>query len=142
MRRLKLFLVLIFLVGTIGVSAELALIGHVEGTVQWVPFVLLGLAVLAIGAHAARPTPRLLLPVRAACSLLVVGSVLGIYFHLDGNAEFERERDPDGRGVSYWMTVASGATPALAPGALAQIGLIGLAYAWPSLHRPTKEDRT
>jgi len=142
MRTLKRFLMLALLVGTIGLSAELALIGHVEGAIQWVPFVLLGLLAIAIGAHVAHPTPRLLLAVRVASVLLVVGALFGIYVHLDGNAEFERELHPDATGASFWMDVASGATPALAPGALAQIGLIGLAYAWPSLHRPTKEERT
>ena len=69
------------------------------------------------------------------------GGLLGLYLHLRGNAEFERELHPAAAGWTLWWDALRGATPALAPGALAQLGLVGLAYAWPTLHRSHEEEQ-
>jgi hypothetical protein len=69
--------------------------------------------------------------------LYVAAGVLGVYLHLRGNFEFERERDPSLGGSALLWEAMRGATPALAPGALAQLGLVGLAFAFrhPALRR-------
>jgi len=66
---------------------------------------------------------------READGVLVVGA-LGIYFHLRGNVEFALERDPSLTGAGLIWKALRGATPALAPGALAQLGLLGLLFSY------------
>ena len=48
--------------------------------------------------------------------------------HYRGNAEFELEMMPALGGLDLFWKSMQGATPALAPGAMVQIGLVGLAY--------------
>jgi hypothetical protein len=60
---------------------------------------------------------------------------LGIYFHLKANVEFELELHPSMAGLELIVETLKGAMPALAPGAMAQLGLIGLlvCYRHPAL---------
>jgi hypothetical protein len=61
--------------------------------------------------------------------LFVVAGALGIYYHYAANVEFQREVDPSLVGTAlFWKAMAAKAPPALAPGSMAQLGLIGLAY--------------
>ena len=60
---------------------------------------------------------------------LLVGA-WGVYLHLHGNVEFALERDPSLSGAKLIWKALRGATPALAPGALAQLGLLGLLYTY------------
>jgi hypothetical protein len=67
----------------------------------------------------------------------VVAGAVGVYLHLDGNYEWALERNSSMRGGELAWEILSGATPALAPGALAQLGLLGLAFTFrhPALAR-------
>jgi hypothetical protein len=60
---------------------------------------------------------------------LVIGA-LGVYLHYRGNVEFATERDPSLTGLRLLWKALRGATPSLAPGALAQIGLLGLVFTY------------
>jgi hypothetical protein len=62
-------------------------------------------------------------------TFLLVG-LLGVILHLKGNIEFATERDPSLSGIKLMWKALRGATPALAPGALAQLGLLGLLYTY------------
>ena len=77
-------------------------------------------------------------------ALCVVTGAVGILLHYRGNVEFELERDGSIRGLRLFWEAIRGATPALAPGALSQLGLLGLAYTYrhPSLStsNDTSED--
>ena len=127
MRRLLLGAILVGMVGTIG---ELYLLDHYETAWQVVPMAALGVGILLVGLVLVRPTRG---PVRALRLLLlaylVVGG-LGIWRHYLGNAAFELERHPDLRGLTLLWEAARGATPALAPGTMVQIGLFGLIALW------------
>jgi hypothetical protein len=70
----------------------------------------------------------------AAC---VVAGAVGFYLHMRGNFEFELESNPSLRGAALVWEALKGATPSLAPGALAQLGLLGLvaAHRHPALRR-------
>ena len=72
---------------------------------------------------------------------LVIG-ILGVFLHLKGNVEFALERNPSLSGASLAWKALRGATPALAPGALAQLGLIGLLFTYrhPALVRPNERE--
>jgi hypothetical protein len=125
--------------GIVGLLVELFLLEHTESATQWIPVValLLGLAVAV--AVAIRPTPRRLAVFRAMMAIFVVAGALGLVLHFRGNLEFELENDPSLRGMALVWEALRGATPTLAPGALFQLGLLGLAYTFrhPALGKGT-----
>lgn len=134
---LRRLLLALMLVGILGLGAELLLLEHFEDVWQWVPLVALALGFVLTLAVWMRPRPATLRAFRAVCAVFVAAGALGAYLHLDGNLEFERESDATLRGFPLFWEALQGATPALAPGALAQLGLLGLALAYrhPALRR-------
>lgn len=134
LRRLLLGLMVI---GILGLEAELVLLEHVESVGQWIPVVSLGLGLLLTLAVWLRPARGTLRAFRALCAVFVAAGALGVYLHMDGNIEFAREGDSSLAGLALLWEALTGATPALAPGALAQLGLLGLALAYrhPALRR-------
>jgi hypothetical protein len=127
LRRLLLALVL---AGAGGLALELLLLEHYDSPWQWAPLALLALVLLVGGALVARPGPRLLRTFRGLMALCAAAGVLGVYLHFRGNVEFELEGDPSRGGLVLFWEAVRGATPALAPGALSQLGLLGLAVAF------------
>jgi len=127
---LRRFLAVIFLLGSIGLAAELIFIGHVQDVWQQIPLVLIAAAAAALVWDAAQPTAWSVRLFRGAAVLLIAGGVLGVALHYQSNVEFEREMYPDLTGFRLVREALSGALPALAPGALVQLGLVGLAYAY------------
>lgn len=134
LRRLVLALVLF---GAAGLSAELVLLEHYESVRQWTPLALLALALGAGALLLTRPSARAVHLFRAAMALLLAAAAAGLYLHYRGNAEFEREMDDALRGPALLWRSLRGATPALAPGALAQLALLGLigTHRHPALRR-------
>ena len=126
---LRRLLALVVVIGTAGLLAELGLLEHWDDPWQWAPIALLGVGLVLSVAVALRPGPRLLRTFRGLMALYLLAGLLGVLLHYPGNVEFERERDPSLRGLRLFWEAVRGATPALAPGALAQLGLLGLLYA-------------
>ena len=125
-RRLALGL---FLFGCAGTAAELLLLEHFEDPWQWTPIALLGLG-LAGGVYlAVRATPGTLRVFRYLMGLYLLAGGLGVYLHLKSNVEFEREINPAVGGFDLMVKVLMGAMPALAPGQMMQLGLLGLLVA-------------
>ena len=63
--------------------------------------------------------------------LFIASGILGMYLHYRANVEFQREVDPAIAGRELLMKAITAKTPpALAPGSMSQLGLIGLAYAY------------
>lgn len=125
---LRRILLALILLGVVGLTAELLLLDHTESFAQWVPLGALG-AALGAGVWVwLRPARSSLRIFRGAMTATVAAGVAGLYLHLRGNLDFEQEMDPFARGLGLFWTAARGATPALAPGAMIQLGLLGLAY--------------
>ncbi|MDA0328294.1 MAG: hypothetical protein O2958_04715 [Gemmatimonadetes bacterium] len=122
-RRLALYLLLFGLAGT---TTELALLGHTESRLQWTPLVLLGLGFIAGVAVAVRPTRALVLGFRALMVLYMPAAAWGLYLHVKSNVDFELEMRPSMAGLELVIETMTGAIPALAPGAMAYLGLLGL----------------
>ena len=114
--------------------AELLLIEHTESWQQWIPLVVLFAGLASTIWLAVRPDGAALRAFQIVMAIFVVSGLAGLYFHYAGNVEFAVERDSSLTGVRLAWKALRGATPALAPGALAQLGLLGLAY---SYSRPT-----
>ena len=127
----------IVLIGTVGLSLELLLLEHFESFWQWTPLALLAVVLVAGAVLAVRPSRVAVQIFQALMVLCVAAGVLGVYLHYSGNAEFELEREPLRRGLDLFWESLRGATPALAPGAMSQLGLLGLAYTFrhPALRR-------
>jgi hypothetical protein len=135
--RLRRLLLAVLLFGMVGLAAELVLLEHVESVWQWVPLAVLAFGFIAGAALLLRPGPTAVRAFQGMMALFVAAGVLGVYLHLRGNVEFEREMDPGMRGLALMWEALRGATPALAPGTLAHFGLLGLActYRHPALRR-------
>jgi hypothetical protein len=132
----RVLLVLVH-VGILGLLAELFLLDHTESATQWIPLVALSLGLVSAIVVAIRPTPGGLRVFRVMMGVFVAAGLLGLVLHFRGNIEFELENDPSLRGAALVWEALRGATPALAPGALFQLGLLGLAYTFrhPALTR-------
>ena len=122
-------ILIILLVGMVGILIELLLLEHFEDVLQLMPLVLLGLGLISLVWHARSPHRTSTRAVRTIMVLFLVSGVLGVFFHYRGNVEFERERRPQAGGWTLLREAMMGATPALAPGAMIQLGLLGLLYA-------------
>jgi len=117
------------LVGAVGLATELLLLEHFDTPWQWPPLVLLAAMVIAVAGALRRPGAGACRALRLVAGLCVAAGALGVWLHYDGNVEFERERDPAARGLALVRDAVTGATPLLAPGALAQLGVLGLILA-------------
>lgn len=131
---LRTLLLAILLFGMIGTATELILIDHDEDAWQWIPIVLLGVAVLttavllAAGPRAGRGLTH---GFRAVMVLLILSGALGSVLHYRANQEFKLEMDPSLRGFALFSSVIRAKTPpSLAPGTMVLLGLVGLASAF------------
>lgn len=134
---LRRLLVAVVLIGMLGLIAELALLEHFESVWQWLPLAVLAVGFIAGAALLMRPGPGTVRAFQAMMAVFVIAGALGIWLHFKGNVEFEREMDAGMRGLALVWEALRGATPALAPGSLAHLGLIGLAstYRHPALRQ-------
>ena len=129
----------IFLVGVAGIAAELWLLGHYEDLDQAIPLGLAAAGSMAVLIGAVRPSTVAMRVLQAIMVLFVVGGVVGVWFHFQATTEFQLEMDPSLRGWALFRkAIVAKAPPALAPGAMIQLGLIGLAYTFrhPALGSP------
>ncbi len=122
-RRLALYLLLL---STGGVVTELVLLEHYADPWQWMPIALLALGLVTSGALALGATAARVRALRVVMIAQVMVAGLGIYLHLKSNVVFELELRPGVGGRELIVETLRGAIPALAPGAMAQLGLLGL----------------
>lgn len=126
---LRRFLLAIFLLGIAGISAELLLMGHYEDFYQQIPLGLAALSVAAVGGVVLKPGRATVNLFRIIMALLILSGAIGALLHFQVNIEFQLEMDPSLQGVNlYRKAILAKTPPALAPGAMIQLGLIGLAY--------------
>ena len=125
----QLLLALVF-IGIVGLQVELALLRHAESFSQWIPHVTLMIGLLVTLVVFLRPTRATLRAFQTVMLLFLVIGLVGVILHYRGNVEFAVERDPSLSGLKLFWKSLRGATPALAPGALSQLGLLGLLYSY------------
>ena len=127
---LRTFVLLLFLFGVVGTGTELYLLEHTEDVWQWLPLALIALSLVVLLWRSFDRGPVNLRCFQAAMVLFVIGGTIGLIQHYRGNAEFELEMYPSITGFELFSKAITGATPALAPGALIQLGLLGLAFTY------------
>ena len=126
LRRLMLAL---FVIGLAGVATELVALQHYEDPWQFVPFAVIAAALVIAAWQAFGGSPRSVRAMRAIALLMLVTGALGIILHYRGNMGFQLDVNPDLRGWPLFLKILHAqAPPALAPGVMAQLGLLGLIY--------------
>lgn len=122
-------LLAILILGVIGISIELLLLGHDEDFNQLIPLVLAGATIVLGVLVSLKPSSATVRLFQLLMLLLVVSGAVGMYLHFQVNTEFQLEMDPSLKGMALFRkAILAKAPPALAPGAMTQLGLIGLAY--------------
>lgn len=103
--------------------------GHDEDVWQLIPLFVMAIAALsAAPLFANSPASIRVTAFRAVMILMMVTGALGAVLHYRANMEFKLEMDPSLGGLALFMSVVKAtAPPALAPGNLALLGLVGLA---------------
>jgi hypothetical protein len=129
-QRVRLLLMVTLVLGVTGVGAELLLLEHTDGFKQLVPVTLLALGLMVLLWHAVSRRAASVRAIQITMALFVASGFIGMLWHYQGNMEFELETYPSISGLALFKEAMMGATPALAPGTMIQLGLIGLAYTY------------
>jgi hypothetical protein len=131
MRVIRGFLLLIFIVGVFGAGGELLLLGHTEDFRQWIPLTLMSLSLIVLGWRIIDRRRTSLRIFQLIMLLFVASGFVGMFFHYRANMEFELEMYPAMKGLELFGKAIKGKTPpTLAPGAMIQLGLLGLVYTY------------
>jgi len=120
-------LLAILVCGSAGTALELLLLEHDETLTQLVPLVLIAIGMVVIIWHAMAESSTSLRLMRVTMTAFIAAGVLGVVLHYQGSVEFQKELDPSIEGFALFMkAIHSKAPPALAPGTMVQLGLLGL----------------
>jgi len=124
-------LLAIIVLGLTGTGTELVLLAHYEDSAQLIPLFFIALTLVVIVGHIAVGGAGSVLLLRVMMGFLVAAGALGVVFHYQGSMAFQLEMDPT---LSGWALMAkvlqAKAPPTLAPGVMAQLGLLGLVYTY------------
>jgi hypothetical protein len=134
--RLRQFLLVITAGIFVMTAAELFFLAHWNETIQFLPFALCGLGLIAVTLVYFRPTRTGLKLLRGSMILIGVSSLVGFYKHMAGNYRFWLELYPNAGAWDLVKATLEGEFPVLAPGILLIGAVIGLAAAYqhPLLH--------
>jgi len=128
---LRRVLLAVLAIGIVGASTDLVLLGHFEETLQLIPLILLGLAFIVLAWQAIHRRRASVRALQVLMILFVIAGVAGLFLHYRGSMEFQLEVNPELAGLELFLKVVRAkAPPALGPGAMIQLGLLGLAYAY------------
>lgn len=129
--RLRRFVLALLVLGLAGTATELLAVAHYEDSWQLVPLVLIGLALVVVGWHVYDRSAASVRMLRLVMGFFIIAGIAGIILHYRGNLEFQLEIDPS---QDHWTLfkkiIRAKAPPALAPGVMTQLGLLGLTYAF------------
>jgi hypothetical protein len=127
-RRLLLALLTFGLVLT---AVDLYLLAHFEDLNQLVPFAVIGVSVVAVAWHLVLGGAAGVRLLQVAMLFLLAAGAVGVVLHFRGNMAFQLDIDPS---LSGWAladkVLRAKAPPTMAPGAMAQLGLLGLIYSY------------
>ena len=129
--RIRRFMLALLTFGLVAIGIELLALAHYEDSLQLVPLGAILLTLVVIAWHLVRRGRAGLTALRVMLVLLLATGGVGIVLHAQGNMEFQRDINPDLRGWPLLRRVLhASAPPALAPGVMAQLGLLGLIYTY------------
>lgn len=140
--RIRRLLLGTLVLGVLGMSAELLLLGHFESPSQIIPLALLAASSIVLVWHIGAPSRISVRALQATMMTFVVSGGIGIGLHYDGNVEFELEMYPSMTGIELIRHTLTGATPVFAPGTMALLGLVGLALVYQHPALGESQDKT
>ena len=123
-------LLAVFLLGTLSTAIELVLLGHYENPWQWTPLGMFALSLVVLAVWFFLEDLRVMRVFQATMVLFLVSGCLDIVLHYSNNRAFELEMYPSIEGTELIWESLTGAMPALAPGTMIQLGLVGLLYTY------------
>lgn len=126
LRRLRFLLLGLVAFGAAGLGVELVLLEHWTEPRQWIPLGLLVATLVLVPAVAWRPGRTTVRIFRTVMVLVAVSGIAGALFHVQANAALELEIDAATRGAALAWAALGGGVPSLAPGAMIQLGLLGI----------------
>lgn len=112
----------------LGTAAELYLLEHFEDTLQLIPLIGIGSALLVLFGLLYQRTPVLVTVFKILLALTGLSGFYGTFLHLRANYEFELEMRPTAAGWDLFRESMAGALPALAPLSMVVLALIGYSY--------------
>jgi hypothetical protein len=124
---LRPLILVIMGIGTLGILGELLLLEHYRFDSQWIAVTLTVLTGVCSVTLVFNLNARVMRVVQLALLLVVLGSAFGVLEHVKTNYD-RMEKGSNVSGLSLIWQALKGSAPALAPGALAQLGLLGLLF--------------
>ncbi len=123
---LRRLVLIVLTIGIVGVGLELVLLDHMEDNWQWAPIVLLAAGLPVSIWLILSPGFAIIRAYQVLMGLFVLSGFVGQWLHYQGNVEFELEMYPSREGLELVWEALGGAYPALAPGTMTLLGLLGL----------------
>ena len=111
-----------------GTALELYLLDHYEDVLQLIPLLCIGTAILFIFLLFFQRTAFLIGVFKFILCITALSGFYGAFLHLRANYEFEQEMTPTANGWELFWESLSGALPALAPGSMIVLALLGYSY--------------
>ena len=131
LRSLRKALLVLFLFAVCGTTAELLLLAHDEDAIQLIPIVLAVAGAVVALWNLVRPSAAGLRTFQLLMLLFIASGGAGVFYHYQANVEFQLEMDATLRGTALlWQVLQAKAPPALSPGLMVQLGLLGFAYTY------------
>lgn len=126
--RLRQATIVAFFFMMLGTTLELYLLDHYEGLQQSIPILCIGSSLLAVLILIFRKTRLMIALFKFILAITALSGFYGTFLHLRANYEFEQEMRPTLNGWNLFIESLSGALPALAPGSMIVLALIGYSY--------------
>lgn len=126
LRTLRFGLLALVAFGCAGLGLEMVLLEHWEAPTQWTPLILLSAGLLGALVLLLRPAAAAVRAFRIVMLFAILSGGVGSFYHYRANAALEREIAPDRPAAEIASAALRGGVPTLAPGAMIQLGLLGL----------------
>jgi hypothetical protein len=142
---IRTFILIILILALVGTGVELMLVDHTEDFWQLIPLLLITLSCVSLLWHTAIRRAVSMRIFQAIMILFIISGGVGTWLHYQAKVEFKLETNPSLAGMElFWAAIKGVAPPALAPGMMIQMGLLGLAYTYrhPALRALHKDEST
>ena len=124
-KRVILLALLFMLFGTL---MELYLLDHYEDTLQLIPALCIGGALINLFVLFFRRSQVIINLFKLVLVLTSLSGIYGAFLHLQANYEFEQDMKPTANFWELFSESLSGALPTLAPMSMIVLALIGYSY--------------
>lgn len=131
--KVRRLLIALLCLGLCGTTLELWLIGHHEDFWQWIPLAVMAASTVSAGWVVVTWSRAATVVFRIMMAILMLSGVVGAVLHYRANMEFQLEMDASLGGLALMAKILHAkAPPALAPGNMVLLALMGLVAVWRS----------